>query len=83
MRAEVWRDPLERMEFVASEPPELTADQIAAWNAIQAGIQDAAEGKLVQPYLLHGVTGSGKTEIYLRAVEETLTTGSPGDRTGA
>ncbi|MFZ0531757.1 MAG: primosomal protein N' [Anaerolineales bacterium] len=73
--AEVWRDPLERMEFVASEPPELTSDQMAAWKAIQAGIQDAAEGKLVKPYLLHGVTGSGKTEIYLRAVEETLRLG--------
>ncbi len=74
-KAEVWRDPLERMEFVASQPPELTSDQMAAWTEIQAGIQKAAEGKLVQPYLLHGVTGSGKTEIYLRAVEETLKQG--------
>jgi primosomal protein N' (replication factor Y) len=73
--AEVWRDPLERMDFVASEPPELTADQSGAWNVIQAGIREAAGGKLVQPYLLHGVTGSGKTEIYLRAVEETLKLG--------
>ena len=73
--AEVWRDPLEHLEFVASEPPILTADQSTAWNVIQAGIQEADAGKLVQPYLLHGVTGSGKTEIYLRAVEETLKLG--------
>jgi primosomal protein N' (replication factor Y) len=32
-------------------------------------------GRPVQPYLLHGVTGSGKTEIYLQAVRETLELG--------
>ena len=73
--AEVWRDPLEGMEFVASEPPELTSDQSVAWETICAGIQDASAGKPAQPYLLHGVTGSGKTEIYLRSVEETLKLG--------
>jgi primosomal protein N' (replication factor Y) len=70
--SEVWRDPLQGMEFVASEPPVLTADQAAVWEAIQSGIQEAASGKFVQPYLLHGVTGSGKTEIYLHSVEVTL-----------
>jgi primosomal protein N' (replication factor Y) len=73
--AEVWRDPLEGMEFVASDPPTLTADQSTVWDVIQAGVRDAADGKPVLPYLLHGVTGSGKTEIYLRAVEETLRLG--------
>ena len=73
--AEVWRDPLDQMEFVASDPPELTADQSRVWSDIQVGIREAAHGNLVQPYLLHGVTGSGKTEIYLRAVEETLKRG--------
>lgn len=70
--AESWRDPLENMEFVASEPPELTPDQLSAWKQVQEGIQRTAKGELVQPYLLHGVTGSGKTEIYLQAVAETL-----------
>jgi primosomal protein N' (replication factor Y) (superfamily II helicase) len=73
--AEVWRDPLEGMEFVASEPPVLTSDQAAAWEAIRDGIQTAAFGNPVQPYLLHGVTGSGKTEIYLRSVEAILELG--------
>ncbi len=73
--AEVWRDPLDRLEFVASEPPELTCDQQAAWEPIREGIGQAARGELVSPYLLHGVTGSGKTEIYLRAVDETLRLG--------
>jgi primosomal protein N' (replication factor Y) len=73
--AEVWRDPLESMEFVLSDPPTLTSDQRAAWKEIQTGITSSAGGKPVQPYLLHGVTGSGKTEIYLQAVGETLQRG--------
>jgi primosomal protein N' (replication factor Y) len=73
--AEVWRDPLESMEFIPSEPPTLTSDQLSAWKEIQAGIQSSANGKSVKPYLLHGVTGSGKTEIYLQAVRETLQLG--------
>ena len=73
--AEVWRDPLEHLVFVPAEPPQLTPAQQAAWETIQTGISQAVGGKPVQPYLLHGVTGSGKTEIYLRAVEATLKLG--------
>jgi primosomal protein N' (replication factor Y) len=73
--AEVWRDPLESIELIPNEPPTLTSDQSAAWKEIQVGIHSAADGKSIQPYLLHGVTGSGKTEIYLQAVRETLQLG--------
>ena len=58
-----------------AEPPPLTADQGAAWQIIYRGLEQAATGKYVPPYLLHGVTGSGKTEIYLQAVAETLRLG--------
>lgn len=72
---EVWRDPLAGMNFVLTEAPELTDEQKAAWNAIKKGLQESRSGKTVPPYLLHGVTGSGKTEIYLRAAEEVIQMG--------
>lgn len=72
--AEVWRDPLESIDFVPSKPPRLTSDQATAWEVIRGAVRRAAK-ELVPPILLHGVTGSGKTEIYLRAVSETLAMG--------
>ena len=50
-------------------PPELTLEQQAALAAIDAG------GEGFKAYLLHGVTGSGKTEVYLRLIERALATG--------
>jgi primosomal protein N' (replication factor Y) (superfamily II helicase) len=73
--SEDLRDPLAEIEFVASEPPQLTHAQETVWREIRAGIQESLEGRTSLPYLLHGVTGSGKTEIYLRAVEDVLQLG--------
>jgi primosomal protein N' (replication factor Y) len=72
--AEVWRDSLASQEFVPVEPPSLTADQQRVWDAIAATLQprDHATTRPPDPILLHGVTGSGKTEIYLRALGEIL-----------
>jgi len=72
---QVWRDPLEEASFVQVSPPELTHDQQRVWEKIQSTLQDSEEEWASTPYLLHGVTGSGKTEIYLRAVKETLELG--------
>ena len=69
---EVWRDPIAGIDFVPTQPPVLTGDQRLCLEAIQQGLLDAAAGKVVPPFLLHGVTGSGKTEIYLHAVEAAL-----------
>ncbi|HTP09603.1 MAG TPA: DEAD/DEAH box helicase, partial [Anaerolineae bacterium] len=66
---EVLRDPLADKIFAPAVPPALTQDQAQAWQAIQPQLA-LSTSSLV--YLLHGITGSGKTEIYLRAVTEVL-----------
>ena len=68
---EVWRDPLEHVEFVPREAPVLTPGQQEVWQALRAALL----GQDSRPLLLHGVTGSGKTELYLRAVEQVLKRG--------
>ena len=69
---EVWRDPIAGIDFAPTQPPVLTRDQRLCLEAIQQGLLDVAAGQVVPPFLLHGVTGSGKTEIYLHAVEAAL-----------
>ena len=73
--SEAWRDPLENIEFQPAQPPKLTTDQQRCWDEIKQALREAAAGQSVPPFLLHGVTGSGKTEIYLKAVETTLRMG--------
>jgi primosomal protein N' (replication factor Y) len=73
--SETIRDPLDKLEFVAANPPELTSEQAEVWAQVKEGLQRTSSGKAVRPYLLYGVTGSGKTEIYLRAVEFALQQG--------
>jgi len=51
-------------------PPALTAEQATAVEAITASLDGAPRA-----FLLHGVTGSGKTEVYLRAIAATLARG--------
>ena len=72
---QVWRDPLEDATYIPTSAPELTQDQLKAWGQIRSGLDQIQKGKTQPPFLLHGVTGSGKTEIYLRAVKETLAAG--------
>jgi len=72
---QVWRDPLEDTTFIPVSPPELTSDQKHAWDVVLAGLKKVSEGQIPEPMLLHGVTGSGKTELYLQAVRRVLEAG--------
>jgi primosomal protein N' (replication factor Y) len=56
-------------------PPRLSPDQAAAWREIEAGMARRQGDEFPFVALLHGVTGSGKTEIYLRALQATLEAG--------
>ncbi|MBA2585446.1 MAG: primosomal protein N', partial [Chthoniobacterales bacterium] len=47
----------------------LNPEQSVALHAIEAALADP---ETARPILLHGVTGSGKTEIYLQAIRSTL-----------
>jgi len=53
------------------QPPALTADQRVAL----VSIREALDSSRHQTLLLHGITGSGKTEVYMQAIEHTLTFG--------
>lgn len=70
--SEVWRDPVADVDFVPRDEPTLTADQNRAWEEIHAAL---ARPQRNPSFLLHGVTGSGKTEIYLRAMAEVVRLG--------
>nr|MBN1228607.1 primosomal protein N' [Anaerolineae bacterium] len=69
---ELWRDPLSDMHFTPQKAPRLTRHQMEAWEIIRAALEMPESPR---PVLLHGVTGSGKTELYIRAVEEVINQG--------
>ncbi|PZR72139.1 MAG: primosomal protein N', partial [Chthoniobacterales bacterium] len=68
----VARDPHGEEQFVASSNLVLNPEQATALRAVEEAL--AAPGS-ARPILLHGVTGSGKTEIYLQAIRSALLRG--------
>ncbi|WP_080797943.1 replication restart helicase PriA [Arabiibacter massiliensis] len=64
-------DPSDRGSFTPSPKPPLTAGQAAALEAID-GARRRGAGEVV---VVDGVTGSGKTEVYLQAIEAALDAG--------
>lgn len=68
---QVYRGNFNTASVVKKTPPKLTVEQEKACNII-FNEMDNYTGK---PVLVHGVTGSGKTEIYLRAIEKAINEG--------
>ncbi|MFL6521162.1 MAG: primosomal protein N' [Chthoniobacterales bacterium] len=68
----VARDPHADEQFIASSDLTLNEEQAAALAAVAEALAAPEKAK---PILLHGVTGSGKTEIYLQAIQATLARG--------
>lgn len=76
--SEIFRDPLERISARPNAPDgaagfELTPEQQIALQEILAALENPSLP--ITNYLLHGVTGSGKTEIYLRAAAKAVQQG--------
>lgn len=85
---EIVRDPLAGKSFAPAVPPTLTSEQQAAWHEIERALMTNDERRTtndqqrittneqrITAFLLHGVTGSGKTEIYLDAIDKILAQG--------
>ncbi|MFN2203707.1 MAG: primosomal protein N' [Caldilineaceae bacterium] len=73
-----FRDPLRGAYYAPDDAPALTEEQSVVWDQLDLQgfqrLEDGSRGK-GRKFLIHGVTGSGKTEIYLRAIAKTLSLG--------
>ncbi|WP_281201359.1 primosomal protein N' [Bacillus altitudinis] len=68
---EIYRDPYRDRKFTPSTPLDLTTEQAEAAKPIHQAVSDEKH----ETFLLHGVTGSGKTEIYLQTIDHVLQKG--------
>ena len=65
------RDPLGDATFDSHEDYDLTEDQLQ----VLAELDKPLRARAYAAFLLHGVTGSGKTEVYIRAMRVTMSLG--------
>jgi len=71
----VVRDPLAGRVFPYREPPSLTEDQQRAYETIAESLAPDSLRRAPTTFLLHGITGSGKTEVYLAALDRAIALG--------
>ncbi|MCP3026174.1 primosomal protein N' [Halobacillus sp. A5] len=67
-KQEVLRDPFSHREFERTQPFPLTEEQQEAITPVLHTLEEEKH----EVFLLHGVTGSGKTEIYLQSIQQVL-----------
>ncbi|MEC3886148.1 primosomal protein N' [Halobacillus sp. HZG1] len=70
-KQEVFRDPYGDRDFEHTQPFPLTGEQETAIQPILKTIEENTH----DVFLLHGVTGSGKTEVYLQSIQEVMDKG--------
>lgn len=68
---EIYRDPYANRDFIPSKPFPLTDEQSAAIKPILRDIENHEH----DVFLMYGVTGSGKTEVYLQSIDQVLKQG--------
>lgn len=68
---EVFRNPVDLEQVPPTLPPEPTPEQAEAIGQLNA----AVEAGEYRTFLLHGITGSGKTEVFLRAIRRAVDLG--------
>ncbi len=71
---EVYRDPYQDRIFEHTEPLQLTEEQSVAIKPILQTIEE----KRHDVFLLYGITGSGKTEVYMQSIQKVLEEGREG-----
>ena len=74
-REVIERDPYAHEHIVPTEPLELNQEQKTSMDAVLKAMNHEEAAKQSNVFLLHGVTGSGKTEVYLQAIQHALEQG--------